>query len=68
MIEHVLNIFTVNFNKKGSFKAQKSKLVEEAYNINLFNDPIYYFNAKVEKYLPLDKMAYQKIDNGLITL
>jgi acyl-CoA synthetase (AMP-forming)/AMP-acid ligase II len=56
-----------NVDHTGSFKAQKSVLIEEAFNVNIFSDPTYYFDQKAQRYLPLDKSALGKINNGLIT-
>jgi hypothetical protein len=42
----------------------KTKLVEEAYNINLISDKLYYFNAKEQIYSRLTKQVYDDICNS----
>lgn len=50
----------------GSFKAQKSKLVEEGYNINKFKDKTFYFDVKEQNYLELTPEVYEQITSGKI--
>ena len=52
----------------GSLKAQKLRLIEEGFNVTLFNDKTYYFDSKEQKYLELTKEIYDKIQNGIIRL
>lgn len=60
MIKYAFNV--------GSLKAQKMKLVEEGFNVSLFNDKTYYFDSKEQKYLELTKEIYDKIQNGTIRM
>jgi solute carrier family 27 fatty acid transporter 1/4 len=48
----------------GTFKAKKSKLIEEAYNVNSFGDKVYYFNTAEQEYRQLTSSIYQDIRNG----
>lgn len=55
-----------NVEHTGSFKAQKSKLVEEGFNINLIKEKVYYLNVKESQYRVLDKSVYEMILQGKI--
>ena len=48
----------------GTFKVRKNLLVEESYNINLFQDKAYYLDTKDYSYKELTKQIYQSILNG----
>jgi hypothetical protein len=48
----------------GTFKAKKTKLVDEAYNIDIINDKLYYFHAKEQMYKRLTKQIYDDICNS----
>ncbi len=52
----------------GSQKAQKNRLVEEAYNIHLFKSKAFYFDSKEQTYKPLTEEVYNQIQNGSIRL
>ncbi|RNA44931.1 long-chain fatty acid transport 4 [Brachionus plicatilis] len=60
--------FTAELDHTGTFKAKKTKLVEEAYNIKIVKDVIYYFDAKIQIYKPLNKEVYEDILSGRIRL
>lgn len=47
-------------------KAQKTNLIKEGFNINLFNDKTYYYDTKDKKYDELTKEIYNKIQDGKI--
>ncbi len=47
-------------------KAQKTNLIKEGYNVNLFNDKTFYYDVKTKKYAELTKDVYNQIQNGLI--
>jgi hypothetical protein len=51
---------------KGTFKAQKSKLVEDGYNVTVFKDKTYYFDLKEKVYKELTVDIYQQITKGQI--
>jgi acyl-CoA synthetase (AMP-forming)/AMP-acid ligase II len=48
----------------GTFKAKKTKLVQESYNLGLFPDRVYFFNAKEQAYKQLTPNVYLDIMNG----
>lgn len=52
----------------GSFKAKKTKLVEEAYNVKALKDRVYYFDLKEQDYKQLTNEIYENILNGNIRL
>ena len=52
----------------GSLKAQKLKLVEEGFNVSLFNDKTFYYDNKTQNYLELTLDIYEKIQEGSIRL
>jgi hypothetical protein len=48
---------------KGTFKVQKSGLIDKAYDINQISDKIFYFNSKIQEYVPLTNDVYARIQN-----
>lgn len=48
---------------KGTFRAQKNKISESGFDINIITDKIYYFDQKEQEYLPLTKSVYDSIIN-----
>lgn len=52
----------------GSMKAQKTKLMKEGFNVNLFPDKTYYYNSKAGTYCELTKEIYEDIQNGSIRM
>ncbi len=49
-------------------KAQKTQLIKEGFNVNLFSDKSYYFDVRTKSYVELTKDAYEKIQNGTICM
>lgn len=47
----------------GTFKAKKTLLVEQAYNVNLFPDTVYYFSVRDQAYKLLTPVVYLDIQN-----
>ncbi len=54
--------------KKGTFKAQKSKLIEEGFNITLYKDKTYYFDSKEKCYKTLTIDIYNQIIKGKLQI
>jgi len=50
----------------GTHKLPKNSLQNEGYDPNLIREPIYFFDAKKDKYLRLDDKLYRDIQNSLI--
>lgn len=48
----------------GSFKAKKTRLVEEGFNVGAFQDSVYYLNVREQAYKPLTHAVYLDILNG----
>lgn len=48
----------------GTFKVKKNVLVEESFNVNLFQDKAYYLDTKDYSYKELTKQIYQSILSG----
>ena len=44
------------------------KLVEEGFNVSLFNDKTFYFDSKEQNYVELTQEIYEKIKKGAIKL
>lgn len=51
-----------------TFKQQKSKLVQEAFNPCVIQDPLYFFQAPQEDFIPLTASLYHSIVSGEILL
>ena len=47
-------------------KAQKTNLIKEGFDVNLFDDRIFYFDVKIKRYTELTKDIYDQILNGKI--
>lgn len=52
----------------GSLKVQKSRLVNEGFNVNLFTDKTFYFDARTKSYNVLTRDIYDDIQNGKIRM
>ncbi|XP_054158008.1 long-chain fatty acid transport protein 4-like [Oppia nitens] len=50
----------------GTHKLPKNSLQNEGYDPNLIQEPIYFFDAKKDKYLRLDDKLYRDIQNSLV--
>lgn len=59
---------TEDVEHTGSFKAKKNTLMEEAYNIEIVQDPVYFYSLKEKAYKLLDKNTYDAIQNGKLKL
>ena len=53
------------FEHTGTFKAQKMKLVEEGYNMNIIKDKVFYFDNRDKNYNELTKEVYKGILDGI---
>ncbi|XP_059061297.1 long-chain fatty acid transport protein 1 [Achroia grisella] len=51
-----------------TFKLRKKELVEQGYNISLFQDPIYFLDQKTMEYVPLTQKLYDDITQGAVRL
>lgn len=51
-----------------TFKQQKSKLVQEAFNPCVIQDPLYFLQAPQEDFIPLTASLYHSIVSGEILL
>ncbi|CAF88653.1 unnamed protein product, partial [Tetraodon nigroviridis] len=49
-----------------TFKQQKTKLVQEAFNPDLVGDPLYFLHAPQGDYVPLEASLYRSIVSGEI--
>lgn len=58
--------FFLKVDHTGSFKAQKTNLQKEAFNVNLFADKTYYFDSRAKCFLELTKEKYADIQDGSI--
>ena len=54
------------FEHTGTFKAQKMKLVEEGFNMDIIKDKVFYFDNREKSYNELTKEVYKDILNGNI--
>ena len=50
----------------GTFKLRKTELKRMGYNPELVSDPMYYRDASAETYRPLDKAAFDRIQEGTL--
>ncbi|CAL4113875.1 unnamed protein product, partial [Meganyctiphanes norvegica] len=48
----------------GTYKLRKSDLQKEGYDINLIKDPLFFLDAKQDKYVPLTSELYDTISEG----
>ena len=55
---------TSDFEHTGSFKPQKIKLTEEAYNVDIINDKVYFYDTSEKAYKELTKEIYNGILSG----
>ena len=60
--------FMSQLEHTGTFKAIKSTLVKEGYNIKNLSDKIYYFDQKEHNYQELTQSVYENILNCKIRL
>ncbi|XP_023934323.1 long-chain fatty acid transport protein 1 [Bicyclus anynana] len=51
-----------------TFKLKKKELVEEGFNINALNDPIFFLDPKTGTYVPLTQKLYEDLIRGNIKL
>ncbi len=49
----------------GSHKIQKGELRKEGYNMGIINNPLYFWEPSVKKYIQLDFPLYQNIKSGM---
>lgn len=54
---------TPSIEHTGSLKAVKKQLVQDSFNINLFNDKTFYFDTKDQVYKILTQQVYEQILN-----
>lgn len=47
-----------------SFKIVKTKLRKETYDLNVVNDPMYFWDSSTKKYVPITETLYQNIKEG----
>ncbi|XP_013200626.1 long-chain fatty acid transport protein 4 isoform X2 [Amyelois transitella] len=52
----------------GTFKMRKVDLVKEGFNPAVVKDKLFYFDPKLNKYVPLDQEVYDKLVSGQIRL
>lgn len=57
---------TDDIDHTGSFKVQKNRLIDEAFNIDRVKDKLYYYDTKEQNYLPLTADIYKKIQSQLL--
>jgi len=57
---------TTDVDHTETLKAQKTRLQEEAFNVNIIKDKVYYFDSKEQNYLPLTIDVYKQIQDGTI--
>lgn len=51
-----------------TFKLKKRELMEQGFDINAHNDPIYFLDPKTGSYVPLTQKLYEDLINGAIKL
>jgi citronellyl-CoA synthetase len=56
--------FLCELSTTSTFKIKKSKMKEEAYNIEKIEDPIYILLPGTKKYVPLSNIIYENIEKG----
>lgn len=54
---------TEKLEATGTFKLPKTKLVQEGFNIESFNDPVYFLDPVKRVYVPLEHNVFEKIVN-----
>ena len=52
----------------GTMKVIKFDLRKEGYDAGVIKDPLYFWNTSTKKYVPLNKVEFQKIHNGSIRM
>ncbi len=52
----------------GPLKMKKTKIQKETYDIDIINDPLYFWQSENKKYIPLSTSLYEKIIEGKIKL
>jgi hypothetical protein len=53
---------------KGTFKLKKNVLQSEGFDLNKVADPLYFLNAKIQKYVRMDLEMYRDIISGKVKL
>ncbi|XP_074149866.1 long-chain fatty acid transport protein 4 isoform X1 [Sminthopsis crassicaudata] len=56
--------FLPELHKTGTYKFQKTELRKEGFNPALVQDPLFYLDTRLCRYLPLDSKAYVRIQAG----
>lgn len=51
-----------------TFKLKKRDLMEQGFNINLHDDPIYFLDQKLGEYVPLTQKLYNDLIQGALRL
>ncbi|CAG9570628.1 unnamed protein product [Danaus chrysippus] len=51
-----------------TFKLKKKTLMDEGFNINLYNDPVYFLDQKLGSYIPVTQQVYDDLIKGVIRL
>ncbi|XP_013194431.1 long-chain fatty acid transport protein 1 isoform X1 [Amyelois transitella] len=51
-----------------TFKLKKKELIEQGYNPNLHNDPMYFMDQKTGEFVPLTQKLYDDLIQGVIRL
>lgn len=51
-----------------TFKLKKKSLMDEGFNINLYNDPVYFLDQKLGSYIPVSQQIYDDLIQGVIRL
>ena len=52
----------------GTYKLKKNLLQEEGFDVGRINDPLYFLDPRVGKYVRIDGGLYQSIISGMIRL
>uniref|UniRef100_A0A146LRJ0 Very long-chain fatty acid transport protein n=1 Tax=Lygus hesperus TaxID=30085 RepID=A0A146LRJ0_LYGHE len=52
----------------GTFKIQKVEFQKEGFDPSVISDPLYFYNDKQNKFLPLDQNLYNDIVNNVVSL
>jgi fatty-acyl-CoA synthase len=52
----------------GTFKPRKQELIQQGFNPERISDPLYFDDARLQRYVPLDKVLFTAIANGSMRL
>lgn len=65
---HVTFLLQSSLEVTGTFKMKKAKLVEEGFDPALIQDPLYFLDLALKKYIPLTQDIYNSVLTGSIKL